>query len=215
MSYNEFISQSDDDLFESTSKPVRQETSAPTEELLKGIEELLSKDSQQNYVSHLHLQSRLINSINDSANRYVHMNENAFERSIFDQLNLLTNGAFAYRVYADVLEESIIKRMVVFDFLKIVASLDEEFKNVLNDDLKKIFNEHMIRTYIVSMQELLDYAIRYQIDVYKAVCQKIERTPQKFVVDRDIESVDLNILNYENYLSKYFSILRLEMGFEF
>jgi len=215
MSYNEFISQSDDDLFEDTSKQVRQESSAPTEELLKGIEELLSKDSQQTYASQLHLQSRLINSINDSANRYVHMNENAFQRSIFDQLNLLTNGVFAYRVYADVLEESIIKRVIVFDFLKIVASLDEDFKNVLNDDLKNVFNEHMIKTYVVSMQEILDYAIRYQIDVYKVVCQKIERTPQKFVVDRDIESVDLNILSYENYVNKYFSILRLEMGFEF
>ncbi len=59
------------------------------------------------------------------------------------------------------------------------------------------------------------FVIRYNIDIYSKVCQKIGRTPLQPIVDRDLDNVDLNILDSDQYINKYFSVIRNEMGFDF
>lgn len=212
--YNDFLSQNDDDLF-SDSNSSNKESSKPTENLFKEIEELLSKTSDKNFFNEVDIRSKIVNSFNDSANRYIYSTD-SFNRSIFDELNILTNGLFTYRVYADILEESLTRRLVVFDFLKLLASAkDHRLMNFLTKKMNLTIDEHFIKTYIISAQEMLDYVIRYNIEIYTNVCQKIQRTPQQAILDRNIDDVDLSLINSDHYINKYFSVLRVEMGFDF
>lgn len=212
--YNDFLSQNDDDLF-SDSKSTEKQSSKPTDNLLKEIEELLSKTSDKEFFSQVEIRSKIVNSFNDSANRYIYSTD-SYNRSLFDELNNITNGLFAYRVYADILEESLTRRLVIFDFLKLLASAkDERLMKFLTKNLNLTIDEHFVKTYIVSSQEMLDYIIRYNIDIYTNVCQKIQRTPQQAILDRNLDDIDLSLINSDEYINKYFSVLRVEMGFDF
>lgn len=212
--YNDFLSQNDDDLF-SDSKSTEKQSSKPTDNLFKEIEELLSKTSDKEFFSQVEIRSKIVNSFNDSANRYIYSTD-SYNRSLFDELNNITNGMFAYRVYADILEESLTRRLVIFDFLKLLASAkDERLMKFLTKNLNLTIDEHFVKTYIVSSQEMLDYIIRYNIDIYTNVCQKIQRTPQQAILDRNLDDIDLSLINSDEYINKYFSVLRVEMGFDF
>jgi hypothetical protein len=212
--YNDFLSQNDDDLFSNINSSDKQ-SSKQADNVFKEIEELLSKTSEKDFFNEVELRSKLVNSFNDSANRYI-FSTDSFNRSLFDQLNILTNGLFTYRVYADLLEESLVKRLVIFNFLKLVASsTDDRLMNFITKKMRITFDEHFVKTYINSAQELLDYAIRYNIEIYTNVCQKIQRTPQQALLDRRVDDVDLSLVHSDQYINKYFSVLRTEMGFDF
>ncbi len=211
--YNNYISNNDDDLFDKDSSS--QESIKSTNDIFKEIEDILSKSSENFSINHAEIKSKLVNSFNDSANRYI-FNNDSFNRSIFDQLNSITNGLFAYRVYADILEESLSRRFVIVDFLRLLASDDKD--NIMDFLTRKInikTDKNFINTYIISTQEILDYVIRYNIEIYVNVCQKIERTPLESIVNRDIENTDLTLLSSDEYINKYFSIIRKEIGFDF
>lgn len=212
--YNDFLSQNDDDLF-SDSNSTEKQSSKPTDNLFKEIEELLSKTSDKDFFSQIDMRSKIVNSFNDSANRYIYSTD-SYNRSLFDELNNITNGSFAYRVYADILEESLTRRLVVFDFLKLLASAkDKRLMKFLTKSLHLVIDEHFVKTYIISSQEMLDYIIRYNIDIYINVCQKIQRTPQQAILDRNLDDIDLSLINSDEYINKYFSVLRVQMGFDF
>ena len=211
--YNEFMSSNDDDLFDSSSSPKQNSKSA--DDLFKDIEKMLTEKSSSDFFDEIETTSRVINSINDSSCRYIFSND-SYNRSLFDELNTLTNGSFSYRVYADILEESLIKRIVVLDFLKLLSSnKDERLMKFLAEKVKVNVNFHFMNTYVTSALEVLDFVIRYNIDIYSKVCQKIGRTPLQPIVDRDLDNVDLNILDSDQYINKYFSVIRNEMGFDF
>jgi hypothetical protein len=206
------MSSNDDDLFSSESSS--KESPKSSDEIFKDIEKML-KDKPSDFFNEVEITSRIVNSFNDSANRYIFATD-SYNRSIFDELNSITSGKFSYRVYADILEESLARRFIVFDFLKILASAkDERLLKFFTQKMKLNIDSRFVNTYVTSLIEMLNFAIDYNIEIYIKVCQKIDRTPLQPIIDRDIDNVDLNLLDSDQYINKYFSVIRTEIGFDF
>jgi len=140
----------------------------------------------------------------------------SYNRSIFNTLNQLTDGSFQYNLYADVLEESIIRRLIILDFVDGIVFSDNDHERAL-EKIGKVLNinidERFIRTDFVSFHRLLTSSIDYNIEVYKSVCSHINREPSSFVIEKNISDASYMTLSSDSYINSIFSNMRRSFGF--
>jgi hypothetical protein len=212
--YGDYISTNDDDLFESPSEtPKQKEDDLSFDSLIKDVEKIFETEKNSVFTSII-FKSKVIAALNGSAENYVH-SVNSFNRSIFDALNSLTQGYFKYQVYADTLEESIARRLVVYNFIKsITTSKNDKFLEFLSKKIKISFDESFFNTYLISMLEMMDYVIDYNISIYTNLCTKINRIPISTLLDRNIMDTDTLVINSNSYINKHFAAIRSELGME-
>lgn len=210
--YNEFISSNDDDLFAEPKDNQSASASKTSNDFAKDLEDLL-KDTLA--VSDISFKSKFVNAFNDSASAYI-FNLSSLDRSIYDELNKLTQGAFSYRYYADTLEEGIAKRIIVHDFLStLLNAKNEKVLKFLAEKMKVTLDTQFFTTYVISMQEIMSHVIDYSIQIYCFVCQKINRTPLEGLINRNADAIDPVLFNSNHYFDKHFSAIRSEMGLDF
>lgn len=206
------ISSNDDDLFapSKSSSKVNNHSDA----LADDFENIL-KDTSAKDLNSTMFRTRLAHALYDTANSFV-FGVDSFNRTVFNTLNFLTNNTFAYNLYADVLEESIAKRLVVFDFASsITNSANEKILAFLSQKTNAHLDSFFFNTYVSSMLEMLDFTIDYNLEIYKRVCAHLNREPIPALVDRNVDAVDPLIMDSSDYIIKSFSSIRKSMGFNF
>ena len=217
--YNQFFSSNDDDLFGETAKQ-KDETRKPIgphgffgdDELEKLLAESNQDDSE--YFSQVRVKSRIINSIMSSTGEFTNALDSG-HRSVFDALNQITNGHFAKRIYADALEDAIIRRMVVLDFFNDINKVkDSEIFAFASKKFKLNVDSSFFTTYIGSVAEMLTFSIEYNISIYMSLCEELGRTPIASIVDREPQLADHAVINYNHYILKHFEAIRLELGLD-
>jgi hypothetical protein len=218
--YNNFISSNDDDLFNKEEKPKdNSSTINSLSDLTKTLEDAFEKETS--YFVAIKFKNKIFSSLISSADEYIN-NTGAHNRSIFDVLNKLTNGEFGRTLYADILEEQIVRKIVVHSFFSDIYSLkDKDLASEVSDSIKLskfvniICSDDFFQTYILSMTEMLDHSIAYNIDTYIRLCESINRTPIEDIVTRNILSSDnlSPLTNFDTYLDKQFSAIRIQLGF--
>ncbi|CAB4143789.1 hypothetical protein UFOVP784_240 [uncultured Caudovirales phage] len=212
--YSDFLSDNDDDLFESKpqtgSKP--KSGSAPlTDSIFKDVENLLSIEKESKSMV---FKSKLANTLYETCNNYI-FEVNSYNRSIFDALNIVTQGSFQYQLYADVLEESIARRLVMREFIgSLHRAADTNILEFLSKRMNISIDSQFFTTYIVSMQEMMDHAIDYNIGIYIKVCEKIGRTPLSVILDKDTSQTDMIVSQSGSYINKSFAYIRHELGMD-
>jgi hypothetical protein len=213
--YNEFLSDNDDDLFEpkpQTAPKQRSSTQPSVDSIFKDVEQLLSseKESPNSFI----FRSKLANALYESCNNYI--NElNSLNRSIFDALNIVTQGSFQYQVYADALEEAISRRLVMREFIgSLNKAADTNILTYLSSKMKINIDTKFFNTYLVSMLEMMDHVIDYNISIYIKVCEKIGRTPLPAILNKDNSQTDMLVSQSGSYINKSFAYIRNELGMD-
>lgn len=206
------ISSNDDDLFSPSKSSSKKEH---TNSLADDVERILKETSDGKIDSTL-VRARLAHALYDTASNFV-FNVDSHQRTLFNALNTLTNNTYAYNFYADVLEESIAKRMVVYDFLGSVKSSASNTKilSFLANKMDINVDSFFFNTYVHSMYEMLDFIINYNISLYLKICEYLNRTPVHSIVNRDVDSLDPKIMNSDDYIINSFSSIRKSFGYEF
>jgi len=221
--YNNFISSNDDDLFNKEEKPRdNSSTINSLSDLSKNLEDAFEKDTS--YFAAIKFKNKIFSSLVSSANQYVN-DICAQNRTIFDIMNKLTNGEFGKTMYADVLEETIVRKLIIHSFFSEIYSLKNKDLGELSSEIVEgikfnkfiniICSDDFFQTYILSMTEMLDHSIAYNIDTYIRLCESINRTPIEDIVNRNImSSNDFSaLMHFDNYLDKQFSAIRIQLGF--
>lgn len=205
------ISSNDDDLFapsETSSKK-----NSHSENIANDVENLL-KDKSFDGIDATIIRARLANALYDTANRFI-FDTDSFNKSVFNSLNALTNNMFAYQLYADVLEESLAKRIVVFDFATTLSkSKNDKVLEFLAQKINVNLDEFFFNTYLNSLLDIMDETINYNIQIYLKVCAHLGKTPLSCIIDRDPDAIDPMILNSSEYIFSTFSSIRKSMGFD-
>ena len=116
------FSSNDDDLFAPTSEPTKKESSFVNRE---DIIDNLIKNAYEGDMEATLIRAHLAHLIYDTASNFI-FDVNSANRTVFNTLNSLTNNMFSYNVYIDVLEESISKRIVIYDFISTVGDADNQ-----------------------------------------------------------------------------------------
>ena len=210
--YNDFIASDDDDLFAEPAVSQSATANKTTNDFTKDLEDLLKETFT---VSDISFKSKFVNAFNDSANSYT-FNLGSLDRSIYDELNRITQGSFSYRYYADTLEEMISKRIVIHDFLStLLNAKNEKVLSFLAEKMKVTLDTQFFSTYVSSMQDMLSFVINYNLNIYTYVCQKIDRMPLESLVNRNADDIDPVLFNSNHYFDKHFSAIRSEIGIEF
>lgn len=216
MSFSSF-SDNDDDLFDDSSSSNSFFQNKPTlnssEEIQSLIESIEKKDLEN--IDSMIFRSRVALTLLDSANSYIFEN-NSYNRSIFNTLNFLTDNKFQYHLYADVLEESLIRRFVIRDFL--VACLDSDDSDLL-EKLSKVVNvnidKRFLLTYFQSTLEVLDFAIDHNIALYTKVCENIGREPLSSILNKETNDIAIAITSSNGYINNIFRNIKNSLGFGF
>lgn len=206
------ISSNDDDLF----APSKSSSKANnhSDALVDDLENLL-KDTSAKDLSSTMFRTRLAHAMYDTSNNFI-FGIDSFNRTVYNTLNFLTNNTFAYNLYADVLEESIAKRIVVYDFASSVTNnANEKILSFLSQKTNAHLDTFFFNTYIGSMLEMLDFSINYNIDLYKSICNHLGRQPIAALIDRDVNAIDPIIMDSSDYIIRSFSSIRKSMGFSF
>lgn len=206
------ISSNDDDLFSpsKSSSKVNNHTDAMADDL----ENILKGTSAQDLNSTM-FRTRLAHALYDTANGFI-FGIDSFNRTVYNTLNFLTDNAFAYNLYADALEESISKRLVVFDFISsITNSANEKILAFLSQKTNAHLDSFFFNTYVASMLEMLDFSINYNLEIYKKICDHLKRQPISSLIERNVDGVDPLIMDSSNYIIKSFSSIRKSLGFNF
>ena len=213
--YSDFLSDNDDDLFEpkpqTPSKPKSPSTPS-VDSVFKDVEHLLATE-KQTYDSVI-FRSKLANTLYEACNDYI--NElNSYNRSIFDALNTLTQGTFKYQLYADTLEESIARRLIMREFIgSLNKSADSNILSYLSTRMKINIDTQFFNTYVVSLLEMLEHAIDYNTSIYVKVCEKINRTPMPSILAKDTSQTDMLVSQSGSYINKNFAYIRQELGMD-
>lgn len=212
MSYSSF-SDNDDDLFNdappSSSTNFSTRTPDDIQSLLESVD---GKDLSS--VSSMLFRSKVALTLFDSANSYVY-DSNAYNRTIFNTLNYLTNNEFQYHLYADVLEETIVRRVIIRDFLSACVNqtsddLLRKLAQIVNVDMDKKF----IVTYFESSLGIMNFAIQQNIELYTKVCAHVNREPFSFVIDNNIDSEDvMTLVSPNSYINNVFSNIKNSFGY--
>lgn len=216
MSFSSF-SDNDDDLFDDSSSSNSFFQNKPTlnssEEIQSLIESIEKKDLEN--IDSMIFRSRVALTLLDSANSYIFEN-NSYNRSIFNTLNFLTDNKFQYHLYADVLEESLIRRFVIRDFL--IACLDSDDSDLL-EKLSKVVNvnidKRFLLTYFQSTLEVLDFSIDHNIALYTKVCENIGREPLSSILNKETNDTAIAITSSNGYINNIFRNIKNSLGFGF
>jgi hypothetical protein len=213
--YSDFLSDNDDDLFEpkpQTANKPKSSAAPSVDSIFKDVESLLSTE-KQSYNSFI-FKSKLANTLYEACNDYI--NElNSYNRSIFDALNSITQGLFQYQFYADTLEESIARRLVMREFVgSLNKSADSNILGYLSDRMKITIDTQFFNTYVVSLLEMLEHAIDYNTSIYIKVCEKINRTPMPSILAKDTSQTDMLVSQSGSYINKKFAYIRQELGMD-
>ena len=213
--YSDFLSNNDDDLFDpkpqTTSKPTS--SSGPSvDSVFKDVENLFSSEKQSS--NSLRFKSKLANTLYEACNDYINQ-LNSYNRSIFDALNILTEGQFQYQLYADTLEESIARRLVMREFVgSINQTAGTDILNYLSTKMKIAIDTQFFNTYVISLLEVLEHAIDYNIAIYIKVCERIDRTPMPAILSKDTSETDMLVSQSGSYINKKFAYIRQELGMD-
>jgi hypothetical protein len=160
------------------------------------------------------LRTGVVTSFYEVVNRFVYETD-SLSRSIFNKLNALTNGEYAKELYADVLEESIIKRFAVYEFIdSILRSDNSKSFELAAKHLKIEIDEAFIRIYFGSLFKVMNHAIDRNIDIYQKLCEQINRVPMKAIVDKDYDYFDFRMFSSNSYINQTFESIRDSLGFK-
>jgi hypothetical protein len=211
MSFN--INDNDDDLFNDSSTLSSSSDSSAYSDVQSLIDSI-PKDELKN-ISDIAMRAKMSIALYQGSHSFIY-NTSSYNRSIFNTLNQLTDGSFQYNLYADVLEESIIRRLIILDFVDGIVFSDNDHERAL-EKIGKVLNinidERFIRTYFVSFHRLLTSSIDYNIEVYKSVCSHINREPSSFVIEKNISDASYMTLSSDSYINSIFSNMRRSFGF--
>lgn len=206
------VSSNDDDLFAPASESSKKESSSFNKEDM--VENLL-RSTYENDIESTLVRAHLAHAIYDSAHNFI-FNSSSVNRTVFNTLNYLTNNMFSFNAYADNLEETISKRIVMYEF---ITSIND----IRNEDILAFFSKHtnsqidhfFLETYINSTVQILDFVINYNIDIYKKLCLHISREPVSNIINRQIEDLDSSLIDSSEYMSNIISNIRKGLGFEY
>lgn len=215
MSYSSF-SDNDDDLFNddvslsSFASNSKSSISSSSDDFKKLIESIDKQELDK--IDHMFFRSKVALTLIDGANSYIFDN-NSYDRTIFNTLNFLTNNQFQYDLFADVLEESILRRMIIKDFL--LACVD----NTNDDFLKKLsklvdfeIDAKFLNTYFYSFLEILTFAINDNIELYQKVCAHLNRQPLSSIVDGTFNENSPTLIGANNYMNSIFDNIKHSFG---
>jgi len=206
------ISSNDDDLFDSSKSSSK--TSQHVNSLTDDLENLL-KDTSSSSIDSTIVRARLAHALYDTANGFI-FTVDSYNRTVFNTLNFLTNNKFANDLYADVLEESIAKRIVVFDFISsVTTTANEKILQFLSKATSAKIDSFFFNTYISSVLEMLDFSINYNIEIYLKICSVLNRQPISAVVERKVDDLDSKIMSSSEYIAESFANIRRSLGFNF
>jgi hypothetical protein len=146
-------------------------------------------------------------------NNFIFENE-SFGRTLFSTINRITDNQFQFELYADVLEESILKRFSIKQFLESVLS-EETISTIENNssELKIEIDKLYMNNYFGSMLKIMNHSIERNIQIYEKLCLTINRTPIKQIVDRDYYFVDSFSFNVKDQINSSFSSIKQSLGF--
>jgi hypothetical protein len=210
MSFN--INDNDDDLF-------NDQPSKPSDSNYSDVQALINSipEDESETIDAIVNRSRMSLALYHGAHSFIY-NTSSYNRSIFNTLNQLTDGMFQYQLYADILEESITRRIIILDFVNTIANAhseeyDEKALKLIGKALKTNIDDRFIRTYFVSFHRLLVSAIDYNVEIYKAVCAHINREPSQFVLDKTTSDLSIMTLSSDSYINSIFANMRNSFGF--
>jgi hypothetical protein len=206
------LSNNDDDLFaESTSSSTISNENISSSEL--NIDNLLSSlDVNLDNIDSMLFRARIVTTLIDTSNKFIY-ETNSYNRSIFNTLNSLTNGEFQYTLYAETLEESIFRRVLILEFLNSCTDqMDEKILSLLSKATNTTIDSKFINTYIVAMKNILVFSIDYNISVYHTLCEKINRQPIDFDIELNSHIVE-SYINSSSYINSVFTNIRKSLGF--
>jgi len=206
------ISSNDDDLFDSSKSSSK--TSQHVNALTDDLENLLNDTNVSNLDSTI-FRARLAHALYDTAHSFI-FTADSYNRTVFNALNSLTNNKFASDLYADVLEESIAKRIVVFDFISsVTTTANEKILQFISQATSAKIDSFFFNTYVSSVLEMLDFSINYNIEIYLKICSVLNRQPISAVVERKVDDLDSKIMSSSEYIAENFAFIRRNLGFGF
>lgn len=206
------ISSNDDDLFSPSQSSSKKDQASS---LVNDVEKIL-KETSEGKIDATLVRAKLAHALYDTSNNFV-FGIDSFQRTIFNVLNQLTNNAYAYNFYADVLEESIAKRIVIYDFLTSItkSASNDKILSFLADKMDVNIDSFFFNTYVYSMGEMLDFIINYNIEIYTKVCNQVGRSPIQSIVSRDVNALDPKLMNSDDFVISSFAAIRKSLGFEY
>jgi hypothetical protein len=217
--FNNF-SDNDDDLFEdspvASANPFINNTASSNtiNPATDGIQNLLDNLSSEDLsgLKSFFLRSKVAIKLFESANHFIYSNTSLI-RSVFDSLNLITNGVFQYHFYLNSLEETIIRRSVFKEFLEtLIAESSQEIFEQLSKNLGLQLDKRFIMTYFESTLSIMNFTLADTKELYLAVCSKVERTPMDFEQVLNSPQID-SVVNGPSYVNNVFASIRSEFNF--
>lgn len=204
------LSSNDDDLFSDDNVST---SSSETIDSPINIDNLLSSlDVNLEEIDSMIFRSKVVTSLIDSSNSFIY-ETNSYNRTIFNTLNSLTNGQFQYTLYAETLEESIYRRLVILEFLNsCTEQLDEKMLAFLSKVTNAKFDNRFINTYLVSMKNILSFSIDYNVSIYHKLCELVGRQPIEFNLDLNSDMVT-SYLGSSTYINNVFTNIKSSLGF--
>jgi hypothetical protein len=203
MSYSSF-SDNDDDLFSESTVSNQKSFPQDIQSLIENVDSNISNDKVSSILSH----SNIVINLLDSSNSFV-FQTTSHTRTTFNTLNYLTNNKFQYDLYADILEESLFRKFLIFDFLNVcLKQLDESDYNIFNEITSLNIDRQFILTYFKSYHNLLDHSIEYNITLYKRLCTSIDRAPLEDIINRNLNSDYFSLISSNSYINSVFSNIK-------
>lgn len=212
MSYSAF-SDNDDDLFSESnfSDTNSNRINTPNDEIKSLLESIDQKDLEK--IDSMFFRSKVALTLFDGANSYVYDTFNSYNRSIFNTLNFLTNNQFQYNLYADVLEESITRRLIIKEFLEAcVDNVDSEFLSKLSKVMNITIDEKFLATYFESFLDMLNFVIDDNISLYVKVCQQVNREPMSAILNKKPDEDINTIVSSNTYMNNVFHNIKHSLG---
>ncbi len=202
----------DDDLFqESSSTAASAPVNPDIDSFLEQTKDYI--DSKGNELNQFAIRAGMATTFYEVSNRFI-FNVETLNRSIISSFNRLTKGAFEKDLFADVLEESILKRFAIQSFLDSILS-EEGIPNIVvnSSRIKLDIDESYLKSYFGSMHKIMLHAINRNIDIYEKLCVQIDRVPMKAIVDRDFNVADMSLFTAHNYVVNSFNSIKESLGF--
>jgi len=206
------VNDNDDDLFHDSSFDTE---SKPADVDIDSFIDRTKENSDSTYLSSKNFMFRasLSTTLYEACARFIFQTD-SLNRTIFDYLNAQTNGTFARELYANVLEESLIKRFTIKSFLEtILDETNSENIRVIANDLKVDINPQFINIYFGSLIKIMNHAINRSIDIYEKLCVQINRSPVQQIVDRDYSYFDYTALSSSMHIAQSFDSIKKSLGF--
>jgi len=208
------IDDNDDDLFDQSST-----SSSETKALETDIDSFIDKtkeniDFKGDSVSNFVFRTGLSTTLYEACARFVFKSD-SLSRTMFDFLNNQTNGRFAQELYANLLEDSLMKRFAIKSFLQeIIDEKNIENIQIVNEKLKVEISPEYFNIYFGSLIKIMNHAINRNIEIYEKLCKEIDRAPIQQIVDRDYTYYDPFIANSTFHISSAFDSIKNSLGFD-